>query len=135
MTATSAQDAARRWAETWQRAWEARDVDGVVELYHPDCTFSSQPFRVPYRGRHGVRDYVSQAVADEEDVRARFGAPTVDGDRAAVEWWAALREGGEEMTLAGTSVLRFDAAGLVMEQRDTWNQAEGRRDPPAGWGR
>jgi uncharacterized protein (TIGR02246 family) len=135
MTTSSARDAARRWADTWRRAWEAGDVDAVVELYHPDCTFSSQPFRVAYRGRQGVREYVSQALADEEDVRAWFGTPTVDGERAAVEWWAALRERGADTTLAGTSVLRFDTAGLVVEQRDTWNQAEARHEPPAGWGR
>jgi hypothetical protein len=60
----------------------------------------------------------------------------VVGDgRAAIEWWAAVTENGIEITLAGTSVLRFDADGLVVEQRDTWNQAEGRRQPPGGWGR
>jgi hypothetical protein len=37
--------------------------------------------------------------------------------------------------LAGTSVLRFDADGLVVEQRDAWNQADRRREPQEGWGR
>jgi hypothetical protein len=59
----------------------------------------------------------------------------VEGRRAAVEWWAELIENGVELTLAGTSVLRFDADGLVVEQRDTWNQAEGGHAPPDGWGR
>lgn len=132
---TIARDAAGRWAETWQRAWEAGDVDAVVALYHPHAVFSSQPFRVPYRGPSGVREYVAEAFAAETDVRAWFGAPVADGERAAVEWWAALTEAGEVVTLAGTSVLRFDGAGLVVEQRDTWNSAGGRREPPAGWGR
>jgi hypothetical protein len=82
-----------------------------------------------------VREYVSGAFAEEESVRAWVGTPVVNGDRAAIEWWAALTENGLETTLAGTSVLRFDAAGLVVEQRDTWNQADGRREPPDGWGR
>jgi hypothetical protein len=58
----------------------------------------------------------------------------VAGDRAAIEWWAAVVENDVEITLAGVSVLRFDAQGLVTEQRDSWNQAEGLREPPAGWG-
>jgi hypothetical protein len=58
----------------------------------------------------------------------------VDGDRASIEWWAALTEDGEEVTLAGTSTLRFDDAGLVIEQRDTWNLAPTLLEPPAGWG-
>ena len=126
---------ARRWAEVWERAWEAGDVEAVVALYDPDCTFSSEPFRVPYRGRDGVREYVSRVFADETDVRAWFASPLTDGDHASVEWWATLREGGAEITLAGTSVLRFDPSGLVVDQRDTWNQADGLTSPPEGWDR
>jgi hypothetical protein len=42
---------------------------------------------------------------------------------------------GRDVTLAGTSVLRFDDDGLVLEQRDTWNVRDGRAEPPDGWGR
>lgn len=128
-------EAARRWAETWKRAWEAQDTEAIVALYHPEVLFSTQPFRVAYLRRAGVREYVSQAFSEEEDVRAWVGTPVVEGDRAAIEWWAALAENGVETTLAGTSVLRFDDAGLVVEQRDTWNQSDGRREPPDSWGR
>lgn len=131
-TATAA---ARRWAEVWKTAWEAKDTSAIVALYHPDVIFSTQPFRTPYRRQAGVREYVSQAFAEEEGQRVWIGQPVVDGDRASIEWWAALTENGIETTLAGTSVLRFDADGLVVEQRDTWNQADGRREPPDRWGR
>lgn len=127
--------AATRWATTWQRAWEALDPEPIVALYGEAARLTSQPFRDVEAGREGVRGYVSGAFADETAVRAWFGEPVVDGDRAAIEWWAALLEDGEEVTLAGTSTLRFDGDGRVMEQRDTWNLAPGRREPPAGWGR
>jgi ketosteroid isomerase-like protein len=126
--------AAARWAATWQAAWEALDVEPIVALYADDAVFSSQPFRTILRGRAGVREYVGNAFGEERDVRAWFGTPVVDGDRAAVEWWAALLEEGREVTLAGTSVLRFAADGLVSEQRDTWNLRDGRAEPPPGWG-
>jgi SnoaL-like domain len=126
---------AHRWADSWQRAWEALDVEAVVGLYADDAVFSSQPFRVPFRGRDGVRRYVTGAFGEEADVRAWFGTPVVDDDRAAVEWWASLVEEGRKVTLAGTSVLRFDAHGLVVEQRDTWNVSDGRSEPPEGWRR
>ncbi len=128
----NAGEAARRWASTWQRAWEAQEVEPIVALYADAAVFSSAPFRTPYRGRAGVRAYVAAASADEAKVRCRFGEPLVEADRAAVDWWASLVENGEEITLAGTSLLRFDAEGLVIEQRDTWNQAAGRHEPPAG---
>jgi ketosteroid isomerase-like protein len=127
-----AEAAARRWAETWQHAWEARDLEAIVALYAPDTIFSSQPFREPFRGREAVRAYVTQAFAEEEDPRVWVGEPVVAGDRASVSWWASLREDGADTTLAGTSVIRFDREGLVVEQWDAWNALEERREPP-GW--
>jgi hypothetical protein len=51
----------------------------------------------------------------------------VDGDRAAVDWWAVVTEkNGAVETLAGTSLLRFSSDGLVTEQRDVWASAAGR---------
>ena len=56
----------------------------------------------------------------------------MEGDRAAVDWWAviSLQDGGEQ-TVAGTSLLRFRADGLVVEQRDAWAEQSGRRELPA----
>ena len=130
-----AHEAARRWADTWKSAWEAKDTELIVALYGVDVVFSTQPFRTPHLRRAGVREYVSQAFAEEDEPRVWVGDPVVDGNRAAIEWWAAVTENGVETTLAGTSVLRFDDDGLVVEQRDTWNQADGRREPPDSWGR
>jgi hypothetical protein len=89
---------------------------------------------VPYRGRDGVRTYVAQAFDEEREPRVWIGAPIVAGDRAAIEWWAAVVENGVEISLAGVSVLRFDPEGMVTEQHDSWNQAEGLREPPPGSG-
>lgn len=127
------QQAAAHWARTWQDGWNSGDVDSIVELYADAATFSSQPFREPYRGRDGVRSYVAQAFAEEAAVSALFGRPIIEGDRAAVPWWASLVEGGRRITLAGTSLLRFDADGLVVDQWDTWNELDGERQPPPDW--
>jgi nuclear transport factor 2 (NTF2) superfamily protein len=126
--------AATRWARVWHDAWEARDTDAIVDLYAPDVRFSTQAFRVPYRGRDGVRSYVAQAFAEEREPRVWVGTPLVDGSRAAIEWWAAVTENDIEITLAGVSILHFDADGLVVAQWDSWNQGEGRQAPPQGWG-
>ena len=80
-----------------------------------------------------MREYVTRAFGEEESPRVWVSEPIVDGDRASISWWAALREDDADATLAGTSVLRFDAAGLVIEQWDAWNGLDGRRAPPASW--
>lgn len=125
--------AARTWADTWQRCWQSADAAPIVALYAEDAAFSSHPFREVSLGRAGVREYVEGAFGGESEVRAWFGTPIVDGERASVRWWATMREAGEEVTLAGTSLLGFDADGLVAAQWDTWHMDAGRRDPPPDW--
>lgn len=123
--------AARRWADTWKDAWEALDTDRIVALYAPGAVFSSEPFRDPHQGDAGVRGYVGAAFAEEEQLRVHMSEPIVDGDRASVSWWASLVEAGRPTTLAGTSVLRLDPDGLVVEQWDSWNVRAERGEPPS----
>ena len=37
---------------------------------------------------------------------------------------------GSLQSLAGTSLLRFDEEGLVVEQRDAWAELDGRHELP-----
>ena len=126
------QATARRWAATWTAAWQAHDVEAVVALYAEDCVHRSTPFRPPHRGRQAVRDYVTQAFADEQRIdEVRFGTPVVQGDRACVEYWASfLDQQGTAMTLAGCAMARFDTDGLITEARDYWHLQKGHRLPP-----
>jgi hypothetical protein len=126
-----AESAARRWAEVWERAWPAADVDAIDALYAEGATFYSHPFR----DRQAPRDYVTWAFSDQAEAECRFGKPVVSGDRAAVEWWAVMTtDDGSVESIAGTSLLRFDDDGLVSEQRDVWAIEPGRRDL-ADWAR
>jgi ketosteroid isomerase-like protein len=125
-------EAVQRWAEVWTRGWLSADVDAIAALYSRDAVFFSHPFRP----RQAPREYVAWAFGDEDAVECRFGTPIVAGDRAAVDWWAVLRskEDGALSSIAGTSLLRFDAHGLVVEQRDAWGEATGRAEL-ADWAR
>jgi hypothetical protein len=121
-------EAAGHWAETWERAWPTADVETIASLYTADAVFYSHPFRE----RQDVREYVEWAFADQTEAECRFGEPVVAGDRAAVDWWGVVTSlDGSVETLAGTSLLRFEAHGLVVEQRDAWAEAAGRQDLPA----
>ena len=130
-----AEDAARRWRETWLHAWPTRDVEAVRSLYGSDAVFRSHPFREPHRGAAGAAAYGEWAFAEEEAAaECRFGEPVVAGDRAACEYWAVVRSAGGEQTIAGVAVIRFGRDGLVTAQRDYWAIEPGRREPPEGWG-
>ena len=130
----NATEAARHWAGAWKQGWEALDPEPILACYAPHAVLSTEPFCEHDRGIDGVREYVTQALGEEEDPRVWLSEPIVEGDRPAISWWASLRENRAETTLAGTSVLRVDADGLVIEQWDAWSQLPERRDPPADFG-
>jgi ketosteroid isomerase-like protein len=106
-------EAAQRWADVWERGWREHDADAITALYAEGALWLQDPFREPEPG------YLARVFAEEESAECEFGAPIVDGDRAAVSWSARTRlvDGGAE-NLAGVSLLRFDASGLVLEHRD-----------------
>jgi SnoaL-like domain len=127
--------AARTWADAWRRAWPAKDPDPLAAVYAERAVFRSQPFREPHVGRTGVLDYARWAFADQEGFGGCwFGEPVVSGDRATVEYWAIVVEKGQEVTIAGVALLRFDSDGRVCAQRDYWSLEPGGREPFEEWG-
>jgi ketosteroid isomerase-like protein len=126
-------EAARTWAQTWERAWPAKDVAAIAKLYAGDATYRAEPFRQPDRGAGGVRDYLRRNFAVEQDVECRFGDPLAADGEAAVQWWASWLEDGEPLTIAGVTILRFDHSGLVVDHRDYWNSVTRREQPYHEW--
>lgn len=124
--------AARRWADTWEREWAAKNADEIAALYAEGAVYRSHPLRDPEPG--GALAYTRRQFAVEEAITCRFGEPLATGDRAAVEWWASWVEDEREQTLAGTTVLRFDREGRVIEHLDYWVHGDGRIAPYGGWG-
>ena len=121
------EEAARRWIHVWEHAWPLGDVEAVAALYAPDALFYSHPFRE----RQRPREYAEAVFGEQREAMCRFGPALVSGDRAAVDWWAIITAtDGSVETVAGTSLLRFDAGGLVVEQRDAWAGVPERRELP-----
>lgn len=136
----------RSWVERYGRAWREKDDEAVAVLFAEGALYVSHPLRPPHRGREGIRAYWRRATADQEGLDLRFGEPVVsaDGRRAAVEWWATMRDGGwaaaegagdDGLTLPGCLVLRFAEGGLCEELREYWNVGFGPPVRPSeGWG-
>lgn len=97
----------------WERGWPEHDEAAITALYAEGALWQQHPFREPEPG------FLTRVFAEEESAQCQFGTPIVDGDQAAVPWTAQTRlnDGGTE-DMAGVSVLRFDAAGLVTRECD-----------------
>jgi hypothetical protein len=83
------------WVQRHGRTWRQKDDEAVASLFTEGATYASHPLQPPHRGRDGIRAYWRSATADQEDLDLRFGEPVVseNGRRAAVEWWATMRDG------------------------------------------
>ena len=123
-----------QWIDGYRTAWENRDADAAAALFTEDASYRTAPYAEPELGRGGVHAYWAGVTATQSEVAFRSGTPVVEGDRAAVEWWVTMLNGGAEVTLAGEFLLRFDENGLCRELREYWHFSEGRLTPPAGWG-
>ena len=124
--------AARRFIDAWLLAWTTHDPEALADVYAGGPVQRSEPFRE----RDEPRRYAAWAFADEQSADVWFAEPFVETDSGAVcEWWAISRDrDGGVTTLAGVSLLRFDADGRVVDQRDYWSQQAGAHEPPPGWG-
>ena len=122
------------WLERYRRAWIERDADAASRLFTEDATYREKPFAAPFVGRAAIRDYWASVTASQTSVGLRYGRPVVDGRRLAVEWWANLETTGGPITLAGEFLLTFVETGECRELREYWVLAQGRVEPPPGWG-
>jgi ketosteroid isomerase-like protein len=122
------------WVDEYGRAWRDKDADAVVALFTEDAEYRSSPFRDPSVGSTGIRDYWTRATSTQEDADVRMGTPVVAGDRVVVEWWATMRDEGEEITLPGCLLLRFAADGRCAALREYWHVEPGLHEPHPGWG-
>jgi hypothetical protein len=124
--------AAARWVDGWARGWATHHVELIGSLYADGAVHRSAPFREP---RHPA-DYAAWAFSDEERAEVWFAEPIVEGERAAISWWATSRgRDGRDTTLAGVSIVWFGDGGLVVQQLDYWNEAEDAAlTPPEEWG-
>jgi hypothetical protein len=115
----------RRWAETLESAWLKGDADSFLALYADDAPFRSLG-REPESAHEHMRRSLTLGGGAES---AWVGRPAVRGEWAAVEWWAVIAD----RTFAGTAWIRFGDDGLVVEEHDCWQSADGTREPWPGW--
>ena len=135
MSLASTRLVVNKWIHNYSKAWLKKDAKTIASLFSEDASYHSHPFRPVNQGKKSISDYTLGALDVEEVYEVRFGKPIVEGSKAAVEYWATMREKNEDVTLAGCVMLRFSKSGLCKELHDYWVLQTGRLTPPPGWGK
>jgi uncharacterized protein (TIGR02246 family) len=123
-----------RWIRSYTKAWLKKDAKSIASLFAEDATYHSHPFRTVNQGRKSILEYTLGALDVGQVYEVRFGKPVVDGSRAAVEYWATMKEKAEDVTLAGCVTLHFSKNGLCKELHDYWVLQTGKTQAPPNWG-
>lgn len=125
--------AVEAWVSDLFAAWQDRDSSKAASLFTTNAVYRSHPFQPPLQGQEAIASYWERAVEGQADLDVHVGSPIVEGDRAAVEWWVNLTEGGAASVSTGTLFLTF-SRGLCSELREVWTEREGTAQPYDGWG-
>jgi hypothetical protein len=124
----------QKWLAGYRQAWVDRDPDAAAALFTEDSKYREEPYADAFPGAAGVHDYWTRVTETQSDIEMDWGTPVVDGDRAAVEWWVRMTNGGTPVTLAGSMTLLFAGDGRCRELREYWHFAPEHKTPPEGWG-
>ena len=102
-------------ADTVIARQDVGDVNGIVELFAPNCTFMMPILSEPIRGRDALREHVKgwpTAVTNTEWV-------AIDGNRLVCGWnWRGEQWPDDLPVLRGVSMFIFDDDGLIQDYED-----------------
>lgn len=105
------QPAAAQTLAAWHRMVARRDLAGLPALLHPDALFRSPMAFKPYPGASAVALVLGTVLTVFEGFTYHREFASADGLNVVLEFSASVA--GKE--LKGVDVIRFDAAGLIVE--------------------
>lgn len=95
----------RDLAESYWAAEARRDIDAVMEHYHPDATYQDAAGRL--QGHREIRDFYRTSVETYPSLQVDIVREYSDADAAAMEFVAILWDGhGQAWTIRGVNVFR-----------------------------
>ncbi len=106
--------------ERYKRAWEARDVDAVMELYAPDAEHRDDPFRESHQGSNAIRGMWNDIASNEVNVEFDAERIWVSGRTVLASWHAAYTDAtnGDRVRMRGFATFELDAGGLIERLRE-----------------
>ena len=112
---------AKKWMETYAKAWEKRDPELAASLFTEEATYQEDPFDEPLRGRGAIREYWEAATGFHRDVHMTWGEPIVVGELLIAEWRTkyARLDTHKQHELRGIMLIQFDGE-LAKSLHEYW---------------
>ena len=114
------------WLTTYGAAWEARDAGAFAGLFTEAVRYYWTPFEEPKKGRQGVAEAFSNALANQRDIHFSYEILAVDAERCVARWWCALVRPatGHPVRLDGILLVEPTADGTCEVVRGWWHSDE-----------
>lgn len=117
----SADAATQALLERYLRAWDTRDVDGLVALMKEDATFTMPPSPSWYQGREAIRIQIAtHGVAPELQNRWFFLSTGANGGPAFAVYRATGSSGTARSFGIQVLTLEFSASGVLIADVTTF---------------
>ena len=95
----------REVAESYWRAECSREIEAILDHFHPDAEFIAPG--VALRGHGEIRGFYADAIARFPGLEVTVGPDLTVGDEACIEWQAVMIDhDGERHAAAGANVIR-----------------------------
>jgi limonene-1,2-epoxide hydrolase len=97
----------REVAESYWRAECTRELDAIMEHFHPDATF--QPAGNLLRGHDEIKTFYQDSIARFPGLECEIVHEVSNGNEASLEWCAVLIDhDGVRHPLVGVNVIRVE---------------------------
>lgn len=108
----------------YKRAWERRDPDLAMELYHAEAEVRLDPFEEPARGTNEIRAIWNDVAATQDHVEFDAERIWLVERTVLASWHAAFtrRSNADRVRIRGFSMFELDDSGLIQRVRQ-WAQA------------
>jgi ketosteroid isomerase-like protein len=102
-----------------ERAINERDLEGLVELFHPDVVveYPAHPSR-DFRGQNQIWRNWAPIMARLDDFKATVVRSSTDENSVWIEWlWEGTQADGSPGDMAGIIIHELDAGGQIAHVR------------------
>ncbi|MFQ5817408.1 MAG: nuclear transport factor 2 family protein [Terriglobia bacterium] len=116
---------ARKFLESYGRAWETRDAELAASLFTDEATYQEEAFAEPLVGRAAIRAYWQNATSTQKEINFVAGQPVVSGNLLIAEWSCRYTHvsTGKRRELRGVLLAEF-AGEKVRAFREYWVRRE-----------